>query len=400
MKKAGAGVASLILGVAFVLLTGVASSAPKSSGSARTPHVRAAVADPSGYAGSGACKTCHPGQYDNFVSSTHPYKLQSPESAQAKGIKDPPAGWQWSDIWKVIGGNRWKGRFVDNNGYIVTFSGPNHETPGGNQWNLATKSWGDYSPGAKTLLPDGTSYPGKVYDCGACHTTGYSTEGNQEGKPGAKGTWVFDGIQCEACHGPAAAHVADPVSNAVRVDKSSELCGTCHQRGGMNDKVMAKNGYGEHHEQYNELESSQHGSKGAKLTCVSCHDPHKKSPDSTTATPCISCHPEKVTQTLTTHGTNGVTCVSCHLAKATKSAVAPSRWEADVKTHFFGISKDPAYQQFTPDGKFMQAPFSIGFACLSCHTDKDVQWASANATGIHFPSVAIPQPPSPIRGPN
>ena len=62
------------------------------------------------------------------------------------------------------------------------------------------------------------------YDCGACHTTGYSTQGNQDGRAGMVGTFAFPGVQCEACHGAGSLHVNDPYSFTPQVDRDRQEC--------------------------------------------------------------------------------------------------------------------------------------------------------------------------------
>lgn len=59
--------------------------------------------------------------------------------------------------------------------------------------------------------------------CIGCHTTG------GVGKLEVEGNFVNKGVQCEGCHGPGAAHAADP-TNKVGLSKtpSAKTCETCH----------------------------------------------------------------------------------------------------------------------------------------------------------------------------
>ncbi|HEC22158.1 MAG TPA: hypothetical protein ENI95_04495, partial [Chloroflexi bacterium] len=160
------------------------------------------------------------------MQSGHPYKLnpvvdgQPPEYPFSR-VPDPPEGYTWEDISYVIGGYGWKARFIDLEGYIITGEDENATT----QYNLYNEdldmgpNWVGYHAGEE-----------KPYDCGSCHTTGYSPEGNQDGLPGLIGTWALPGIQCEACHGPASQHVENP-DIPLEVNRDSELCGSCHSRG-------------------------------------------------------------------------------------------------------------------------------------------------------------------------
>jgi hypothetical protein len=54
---------------------------------------------------------------------------------------------------------------------------------GANQYNMewiVAGKWTNYHAGEKN----------KKYDCGRCHTTGYSDEGHQDGLEGIVGTWA------------------------------------------------------------------------------------------------------------------------------------------------------------------------------------------------------------------
>ncbi|NIO07691.1 MAG: hypothetical protein GTO40_06655, partial [Deltaproteobacteria bacterium] len=161
-----------------------------------------------GYAGPQVCARCHVDKYNDYRASGHPKKLRPAAEARAWGVP-LPAGYQWSDISYVIGGARWKARFVDKQGYIVTSTGPEKNKAGDNQYNLATGRWVNYHPGEK-----------KPYDCGTCHTSGYTKDGHQDGLPGMVGTWAFPGISCEGCHGPGAAHSKAPGKTNIVVDRS------------------------------------------------------------------------------------------------------------------------------------------------------------------------------------
>jgi|GEM_PF-885748 len=60
-------------------------------------------------------------------------------------------------------------------------------------------------------------------ECIRCHTTGSMTRG---GFTNAKDTPELGNVQCEACHGPAADHVAAPAKGFGKV--TEETCRSCH----------------------------------------------------------------------------------------------------------------------------------------------------------------------------
>ncbi|MFQ5997623.1 MAG: multiheme c-type cytochrome, partial [Dehalococcoidales bacterium] len=322
------------------------------------------LAEELGYVGSETCGQCHADKYSSFRVTGHPWKLKTAEVAKSNPLP-LPKGYTWDDISYVIGGYKWKSRYIGTDGYIITTT---DGEPGNNQYNMMVGTWSDYHAGEE-----------KKYNCGKCHTTGYSEEGNQGGLEGIVGTWAFEGIQCEACHGPGKDHVAGGGDKAaITVDSSSALCGNCHIRGEA-ETIPAKGGFIRHHEQYNELLASPHKS----FNCVTCHDPHQKAEFSIKAD-CASCHSGQNTEfTGSQMQKVGLTCTDCHMPMATKSAVSLGPNKGDVKTHLFRITTDPAASLFTEDGAFANDSLTLDFVCLQCHQDKDVQWAADYAEGVH-----------------
>lgn len=318
------------------------------------------------YAGSEKCSVCHMEIYNNWKTTAHPYKLRPAATAQYAPLP-LPKGYTWDDISYVIGGFKWKVRYIDKNGYIITTNKAGKPAP--TQWNIATGKWVDYKAGEKV-----------PYNCGPCHMTAYSPEGRQDGLPGIVGTWKFPGIHCEECHGPGAAHAAAGDKTKIRTDKSSASCGKCHIRG-EKSKIPASKGFMEHHEQYNEYLASPHA---GKIECVTCHDPHKPARFGIRKS-CESCH--------TRHAESfkgslkhkaGVKCIDCHMPMITKSAEQMSPFEGDVKTHSWKISVDPKETFFTPGGKFAKGVLPLGVVCLRCHSTRNINWAASKARNIHI----------------
>jgi hypothetical protein len=344
--------------------------------------MHASQAEAPSYVGSEACAACHEAIYNNFIETGHPFKLNEAEDAQQVDyypftvLASPPPGVSWDEVDKVIGGFWWKARFIDNEGYIIT----GDEV----QYNFATDEFVAYHSGET-----------KPYDCGPCHMTDYKSIGNQEDKEGLIGTWEFNGIQCEECHGPGESHVADAFNSKMIVDRSSEKCGKCHIRGNVN-QIPASGGFIRHHEQWNEMFTTKHSA----LKCVDCHDPHVGlHPDNPNRSQgikinCENCHfQEAVTftnTTITEHIDENLTCLDCHMPKASKSAVALGPYEGDVHSHLWRINTDSTAEMFTQDGKFANGYLTLEFACLRCHTEPDETkgWAAQNAKDSHGPLPA------------
>lgn len=360
------------------------------------PAGPAGAAGPSGanYVGSKTCGGCHPALYETFMKSGHPWKLNpiidgQPPAYPFTKLNNPPEGYSWDDISYVIGGYAWKARFMDKDGYIITDKpgATNADSAYLNQYNFANPllgkkaGWVTYHSGEAQLK----------YTCGECHTTGYDPNGSNE-LPGIVGTWVEPGIQCEACHGPGGLHMTNPRGISMKIERDAELCGECHRREAV-EEVNAKDGFIEHHEQYEELFQGKH----AVLDCVQCHDPHtgvvqlRQAGEQTTRTQCQNCHFE---QAKYIEGQLHATfkCIECHMPKIVKSAWGdPDKFSGDIRTHLMAIDPDQI-GQFSGDGTTALSQIGLDFACRHCHngalakTDEELMQL---AKGIHIP-------PSPV----
>ncbi len=324
-----------------------------------------------GYVGSQTCAGCHADIAEVFFQSGHAYTLnpvvdgQPPEFPFTE-LTELPEGWTWDDISYVIGAYNWKARFVDKEGYIIT------DEPGAtgnaeylNQWNFANEvvgteaGWAKYHSGEAEL----------PYDCGSCHTTGYSPNGNQDDLPGLVGTWAEPGVMCEECHGPGGLHVQNPQGVQMDIDRDSELCGQCHRRGDI-ESVNASDGFIQHHEQYEELFQGKH----VVIDCVVCHDPHKgvvqlRMDDEVpnTRTQCENCHLDQAQFQDSLIHPAGTECIDCHMPRIVKSAVGNAEnFTGDIRTHLMRINP-LQIEQFNEDGSASLSEIGLNFACRHCH---------------------------------
>lgn len=339
------------------------------------------------YVTSKVCASCHSDISDEVNMSGHAYKLnpvingQPPEYPFTE-VLNPPEGYTWDDITYVIGGFNWKARFIDKDGYIITGADESATT----QYNFANPivgtdaGWSGYHAGEKQ----------KPYDCGSCHTTGYQPEGNQDGLPGLIGTWSEPGIQCEACHGPGGNHVVDPYGVAIKADRSSEECGSCHSRGDV-ESINASKGFIRHHEQFEEVLQTKHQA----LSCVTCHDPHKgvvqelKAGNAGSRIDCQDCHFKEENTQKSAVMKSMVDCLDCHMPRIVKSAVGNAEaYTGDIRAHLWAIDPE-ATSQFSEDGSEAISQITLDFACKSCHRDggsatvKTDEELKDEATGYH-----------------
>jgi hypothetical protein len=66
----------------------------------------------------------------------------------------------------------------------------------------------------------------KQYDlsCVGCHVTAFRKPGGSEVVENER----LRAVQCEQCHGPASAHVADPSSDNISLQTAMSVCLDCH----------------------------------------------------------------------------------------------------------------------------------------------------------------------------
>jgi len=341
---------------------------------------------PPTYIGSQACSECHEELHASYMQTGHPYQLNKvvdakPPEYPFTEVSDPPEGYTWDDILYVVGGYAWKARFIDKQGYLIT-----GDANAATQYNLENENldlggdWVAYHAGEEM-----------AYGCGSCHTTGYMSEGNQDGLPGLVGVWAEDGVGCEACHGPGSSHANNPYAISMTVNRDAEQCEQCHLRGQAED-VPASEGFIQHHDSYDDLFPS----KKSVMRCVDCHNPHMpakhdRAPGITVE--CANCHLESA-EFQKISDRRHASCVDCHMPYLIKNAVGdPAQFTGDVRTHMTVIN--PAViSQFNDEGTESMPYLTLQFACMGCHNEEgrggvlpDEQLIEA-ATGYHDRALA------------
>ncbi len=116
---------------------------------------------------------------------------------------------------------------------------------------------------------------------------------------------MVPGVSCEACHGPAAAHVAamnagdtaNPhIFNPIKLSPeklSQEFCGACHRSVDAVAMMPNLGGVGNvRFQPYRLFNSRGHDPNNAHFACTACHDPHIEltSEASSYDANCTSCH--------------------------------------------------------------------------------------------------------------
>jgi hypothetical protein len=337
--------------------------------------------------GSQTCAACHAEISENFQKSGHPFSLVAVQEGAApkypySSVPRPPDGLTWNDVSYIIGGYRWKARFLDTQGYLVT---------GESQYNLENQLLGK----SAAFVPYRTGEQQVVFDCGACHTTGYSTSGNQAQLPGLAGTWAENGVQCEACHGAGSLHASNPQGFKPQIRRDRQDCERCHTNVHPSELDVSGGLINA-----NDVNSDLPTGKHAVVDCVLCHDPHtgvlhaRKAAVPVQQTRCEECHFKQAQlQNNPAHVSMQLACVECHMPQMIQVAWGlPEKYRGDMRSHRIAI--DPGQiSQFTTEGALASTQISLDFACRRCHVEgfgsvKTDEQLLEVANGYHTP----PQP--------
>jgi Cytochrome c554 and c-prime len=195
--------------------------------------------------------------------------------------------------------------------------------------------------------------------CFACHATNAVSETQQLQLEG-----LTPGIGCEACHGPAAEHVAaakagqSPKSgifsptNMAGDELSQRFCGSCHRSFEEVMSMPGRGGLGNVRFQPYRLAKSAcyyDDPKDRRISCIACHDPHQdivREPNFYDAK-CLACHASRASANLPAGATAKLcrtstkNCSTCHMPKT-----EPPGSHYRFTDHFIRIvRRDTLYQQ-------------------------------------------------------
>jgi cytochrome c554/c'-like protein len=135
----------------------------------------------------------------------------------------------------------------------------------------------------------------------------------------------FLGVGCEACHGPGQAHVAafqagkgpGPIEafHGWGASRLNALCGQCHrteQQVDRSDHFAVEQT--QRMQPYGLMKSACFQKSGDRLSCVTCHDPHRNAETAPASYErvCRSCHGGKAGSTVCPVNQNSG-CVRCHM---------------------------------------------------------------------------------------
>ena len=251
-----------------------------------------------------------------------------------------------------------------------------YQTPSGElyqlplAWYTQTREWG-MAPGYDRADHEGVLRRAR-HECLFCHNaypamTSPASYWSNQGVPAV----LPEGIGCQRCHGPGSEHVALAEAGAGKADvraaivnpsrldaqRRNDVCYECHMQPSVTipgirrfgrDVYSYRPGQPLHdyllrvdivdaeiprpdrfeinHHPYRLEQSRCFRESGGKLSCLSCHDPHRKTADVSPA--CQQCHAKA-------HRA-GENCASCHMPKRRTQDVV----RVTMTDHRIGIYRD------------------------------------------------------------
>ena len=276
--------------------------------------------------------------------------------------------------------------------------------------------WVHLYPGDPVTHADRVHWTGAFQNwnsrCAVCHST--DLQKNYSGAANSyKTTWAEINVACEACHGPASAHlewaggdqeaddkgfpfslddrgIFEPAqglstrtfsrTDQKRPQVQVQTCAACHSRRGEISAYAAGQPF---YDQYqlallepplyypdgqiddevyvygSFLQSKMHR---AGVVCTNCHEPHSNRVRANDNSLCTQCHVSAVFDKPEHHhhqqGSAGAACVNCHMPVNTYMVVD------DRHDHSFRV----------PEPRLTLA-LGTPNTCNQCHEDKDAQWS-------------------------
>jgi predicted CXXCH cytochrome family protein len=396
------------------------------------------------FVGSQACGECHAGETQSWRGSHHALAMQKADAKSVLGRFDG-AGFEKDGAKSVFS--------TKDGRYFVNTPGPDGkpadfefqyafglyplqqyliELPGGRlqafglAWDARPaeqggQRWFDLYPDRKLAPGDPLHWTGVDqnwnFQCAFCHTTNLQ-KNYDAASNGFSTRWSELGVGCEACHGPASAHVAWARQNeaqraatpnkgltrgfderrgaswpmndrgqafrsaALKTHKEILVCAGCHARRAQfsDDPASVARFFDAFHPALLETpfyhpdgqqrdEVFEFGSflqskmYAAGVTCSDCHDPHSGKLRAPSDEVCAQCHAPQRFASPSHHrhaqGSSGSRCVDCHMPTTVYMGVDARR------DHSMRIPR--------PD---RTVSLKVPNACNPCHADRPADWAA------------------------
>jgi predicted CXXCH cytochrome family protein len=382
---------------------------------------------PSGFAAAGACAQCHPTEHSLWAGSHHDQAIQPASSETVLGDFDEAEFEQFGVATRF---HRSQDRYrVETQGpdgqvgdfeVVYTFGVEPLQQylvqlPGGRlqaltiAWDTERKTWFSLYPDEPIAPGDPLHWTGRRQRwnsmCADCHTTAFQRGYDLE-SDAYRASWAEIDVGCQACHGPAADHVAwarepdhqgDPglpvqfASGTAR--EQVEVCAPCHsRRHKVSDQIGIGEPYLDHYMPallhpalyypdgqvldevyvYGSFVQSRMYRNGVR--CSDCHEPHGLTLRAEGNALCTRCHSEQPDPRFPSlaaraydspqhhfhsDGSPGASCVECHM---------PAKLFMQVDSR-----RDHSLRIPRPD---LSLKLGTPNACTGCHTDRDAEWAA------------------------
>lgn len=384
----------------------------------------AEFAPPAAYAGSAACAECHREAFEQWRSSHHGRAERAFRPVHDGAAFQPARAF-------ADGSATTRAALLGTNAMVTTRGRSNEpvtvpvarvigESPlrqflvatGGGRWQALEAAW-DPHRGEWFNVFGGEDRRGGEWGhwtgrgmnwnsmCADCHNTGLR-KGYDAATDTYATTMAEPGVGCEACHGPAKAHVdwrrqhpgttdRDPTLAKLSPDRMLDTCGTCHaRRAELTGRFRPGDAFTEHFALATVDESETYYPDGqvreedyefasflgsrmhaAGVRCGDCHQPHSAKTLLPGNALCQRCHAgglnrapviNPLTHTFHRADSAGSQCVNCHMPQTT--------FMQRHRRHDHG---------FTIPDPLLTAELGVPNACNRCHTDRDTAWAQAAA---------------------
>jgi Tetratricopeptide repeat/Cytochrome c554 and c-prime len=194
--------------------------------------------------------------------------------------------------------------------------------------------------------------------CLRCHVSDARLEDVGTRNHYAGAPFLYGGITCEACHGGSRDHILSGGSRAIvnpaklDAERRDSVCISCHLEGDAavprNGKTLVNYRPGEKISDYvtyfvrseagatsravSQVEalnlSRCKQASGSRMSCMSCHDPHRPVSSGERAafyrSKCLMCHVES--KYANAHFPDNPDCTSCHMPKGAPSDIPHEQW--------------------------------------------------------------------------
>lgn len=250
-----------------------------------------------------------------------------------------------------------------------------------------------------------------TYSASALFKTKHAQRGNQRAPFGPAG------LQCEACHGPGAAHAKNKKAASINTFKPdskvsltsrNEICMSCHEgsaRTGWHagaheradlactdchkvhrehDPVLKKATEPQvcftchKQERADFLKTSAHPLRQGKMACSDCHNAHGSTGNAMLGKPtvnqtCFSCHADKRGPVLWEHAPVAEDCSLCHSPHGSVRQALLVKAPPQLCQQCHSAAGHPSVARSSAGlpsaaGSTGSASFLVGSGCVNCHT--------------------------------